>query len=184
MKQPRSHLVRELVEIIVLTLLIFFLIRLVVQTYQVDGQSMEPSLNANEYVLINKVAYIFKAPERGDVIVFHYPRDPRVDYIKRIIGLPGDTVRIDSTHVWVNDKLLDEKAYISAPVNPFAKIWKVPPGQYFVLGDNRPVSDDSRYWDYVPKANIIGKAVLVYWPVNKWQFINTHSDTFAGVGNQ
>lgn len=184
MKQSRSHLVREIVEIVVLTVLIFFLVRLVVQTYRVDGQSMEPSLKMNEYALINKVAYTFKAPERGDVIVFHYPRNTSVDYIKRIIGLPGDTVRIDSTHVWVNDKLLNEKAYISSPSNPFAKIWKVPPNQYFVLGDNRPVSDDSRYWDFVPKEDIVGKASLVYWPVNRWQIINTHADTFAGLGNK
>lgn len=166
-KRPKSHLAREIVEIAVLTLLIFLLIRFVTQSYSVSDRNMEPSLQQNEYVLVNKIAYIFKAPERGDVIVLHYPQDTRTDYIERIIGLPGDTIRIDSTHVWVNDRLLDETAYVKNPTNPYAKSWKVPEGQYFVMGDNRAQSNDSRYWGFVPKDYIVGKAAFIYWPVGK-----------------
>jgi signal peptidase I len=176
----RSHLAREIVETIALALLIFIVIHFVVQSYHVEGPSMQPGLNTNEYVVVNKMAYLFHAPERGDVIVFHFPRDTRQDFIKRIIGIPGDTVQIDSTHVWVNGVLLNEP-YISAPANPVAKIWKVPPGDYIVMGDNRLVSDDSRYWDYVPKDFIVGKAVMVSWPLPNWQFINTYPTVYAQI---
>jgi signal peptidase I len=176
----RSHLAREIVETIALALLIFIVIHFVVQSYHVEGPSMQPGLNTNEYVVVNKMAYLFHAPERGDVIVFHFPRDTRQDFIKRIIGIPGDTVQIDSTHVWVNGVLLNEP-YISAPANPVAKIWKIPPGDYIVMGDNRQVSDDSRYWDYVPRDFIVGKAVVVSWPLTNWQFINTFPTVYAQI---
>jgi signal peptidase I len=174
----RSHLAREIVETLALTLLIFLVVHMVIQSYHVDGLSMEPGLNSQEYVLVNKAAYLFHAPERGDVIVFHYPRDTTQDYIKRVIGLPGDTIQTDSTHVWVNGELLNEP-YISMPANPFAKIWKVPPDSYFVMGDNRQVSDDSRWWGFVPKDFIVGKAVLVYWPTNDIEFIKTYPAVYA-----
>lgn len=174
----RSHLVREVVEVIVITLVIFLAVRFAIQSYHVEGQSMQPGLVTNEYVVVNKALYLFQAPERGDVIVFHFPRNTSVDFIKRIIGIPGDTVRMDSTHVWVNGVLLNEP-YISAPSNPVAREWKVPPNDYFVMGDNRPESDDSRYWDFVPKNEIVGKASIVYWPLSNWQFINTYSTVYA-----
>jgi signal peptidase I len=176
----RSHLVREIVETVVLTLLIFLAIRFVIQSYHVEGMSMEPGLTSNEFVMVNKVAYLFQSPQRGDVIVFHYPRNTSVDYIKRIIGIPGDTIKIDSTRVWVNGVLLKE-SYISEPINPRAKTWQVPANSYFVMGDNRPVSDDSRYWDYVPKDFIVGKAAMIYWPTANWQFINTFPSVYAQV---
>jgi signal peptidase I len=143
---------------------------------------MEPGLHTDEYVLVNKVSYLFQAPARGDVIVFHYPKDTTQDYIKRIIGLPGDTIKTDPTHVWVNGILLNEP-YISQPVNPdiTSTTWKVPPGDYFVLGDNRPVSDDSRYWGFVPKNLIVGRAMLVYWPASNWQIINTHQSVYVKI---
>jgi signal peptidase I len=143
---------------------------------------MQPGLNTDEYVVVNKVSYLFQAPERGDVIVFHYPKDTTQDYIKRIIGLPGDTVRTDQTHVWVDGVLLNEP-YISMPVNPdvTTNTWKIPSGDYFVLGDNRPVSDDSRYWGFVPKDLIVGKAMFVYWPVSNWQIINTHQSVYVKI---
>ena len=176
----RSRLLREVIEVIVITLLIFIAVRFTVQSYHIEGQSMQPGLVNNEYVVVNKVAYLLQGPARGDVIVFHYPRDTNLDFIKRVIGLPGDTIRIDSSHVWVNGVQLKEP-YISAPVNPSAMEWKVPPGQYFVLGDNRPVSDDSRYWGYVPKSYIVGEASIVYWPFSNWELINTYSTAYAQV---
>ncbi len=177
----RSHLVREVIETVLLTLLIFLVIRFVIQSYHVEGPSMQPGLHTDEYVLVNKVAYLFQAPGRGDIIVFHYPRNTTQDFIKRIVGLPGDTVRTDQTHVWVDGVLLNEP-YIQEPINlNQPTIWKVPPGDYFVLGDNRRVSDDSRYWGFVPKDLIVGKAMLVYWPASNWEILNTYPSVYTKI---
>lgn len=176
----RSHLAREIIETLALTLIIFLVIHFTVQNYMVEGTSMQPSLNTNQFVLVNKLAYLFHAPERGDVIVFHWPRDTTKDLIKRVIGLPGDTIVITGETVQVNGVVLKEP-YILKPLNPGGQRLVVPPNDYFVLGDNRPVSDNSRDWGYVPRSYIIGKAVLVYWPVNNWQIINTYSPVFSTI---
>ena len=176
----RSHLAREIIETVALTLIIFLVIRFAIQSYRVSGPSMEPGLNNDEYVIVNKMAYLFHTPERGDVIVFHFPLNTSEDFIKRIIAVPGDTVKVDSTHVWVDGVLLNEP-YISAHANPLAETWKVPANEYFVLGDNRPVSDDSRDWGFVPKDYIVGKAAIVYWPLKNWEFINTYSPVYAAI---
>ena len=176
----QSHLAREIIETIALTLLIFFVVQLTVQNYRVDGISMEPGLNSNENVFVNKLAYLFHGPERGDVVVFHWPLDTSRDFIKRVIGLPGDIITTDSTTVRVNDVAINEP-YISEPWNPAAGRWAVPPNDYFVMGDNRRFSDDSRDWGFVPKNYIIGKAVMIYWPVSSWQLINTYPAVFARI---
>ncbi len=182
----RAHLAREIIETVALTLLIFLVIRFAIQSYRVENISMQPSFYSNEYVLVNKTAYLFHDPERGDVIVFHFPLDTSKDFIKRVIGIPGDVITMDSKNVWVNGVKLKEP-YISAPsnpdipLNPAANTWKVGPGQYFVMGDNRPASDDSRVWGFVPRSYIVGKAVLVYWPLKSWQFIDTYPAVFAQV---
>ena len=173
---------REIVETLALTLLIFLVVRFVLQSYHIEGASMQLGLKTNEYVFINKVAYLFRAPERGDVIVFHFPRDTTQDFIKRVIGIPGDTIKTDSTHVWVNGTQMNEP-YISAPLNPSARSWKIPPNDYFVLGDNRPDSYDSRSWDFVPKDYIIGKAIVVFWPLNAIHFINTYQNVYSHIRN-
>jgi signal peptidase I len=148
---------------------------------------MQPGLIDNQYVMVNKMAYWFRNPERGDVIVFHNPQNPNEDLIKRVIGLPGDTIQTDSNRVLVNNVPLDEKSYINAPtnaiLNPGAKEWQVPPNQYFVLGDNRPVSFDSRYIGPIPKDYIVGKAIMVFWPLTYVHFIDTHSSVFANIKN-
>jgi signal peptidase I len=179
----RPHLAREIVETLVLTLLIFLVIRFVIQSYHIDGASMQPGLDTNELVVVNKIAYMFHPPERGDVIVFHNPHNTQEDFIKRVIGLPGDTVRSDSTHIWVNDTQLNESAYISQPANLIAKVWTVPANSYFVMGDNRPNSEDSRSpnVDMIPKDYIIGKAVMVFWPLNAIHFIDTFRDTYKDI---
>ena len=176
----RSHLIREIIETLVLTILIFIVIHFAVQSYHVDGASMLPNLTTDDFVVVNKTAYLFQQPQRGDVIVFHYPLDPTSDYIKRVIGLPGDTIKTDFTTVWVNGVKLNEP-YIKSPGNPSAHQWVVPANDYFVMGDNRPVSDDSRSWGFVPKSFIVGKAVVVYWPLAKWQVINTFSATYTDI---
>ena len=179
MKQ-RSHLAREIVETIALTLIIFLVIRFAIQSYRVSGLSMLPGLQTDDYVLVNKIAYLFHAPERGDVIVFHYPHDTSEDFIKRVIGLPGDTVTLDNKTVQVDGVVLHEP-YISEAYNPSGKTIKVPMDEYFVLGDNRPLSDDSRDWGFVPKADLVGKAVIVYWPLSNWELINTYSNVYTQV---
>lgn len=176
----RSQLAREIVEILALTLLIFLVVRFVVQSYYVQGISMQPGLVNGQYVMVNKVTYLFQSPERGDVIIFHYPKDVSQDFIKRVIGLPGDTITTDRTHVTVDGKVLNEP-YISMPYNLEGKTWTVPKGQYFVLGDNRPQSDDSRTWGFVPKDYIIGKAVIAFWPLSNFHFIDTYSNVYTGI---
>jgi len=172
--------VREIIETLALTLVIFVVIHFTVQNYMVDGPSMQPGLTNNQYVLVNKLAYLFHAPERGDVIVFHWPIDTNKDLIKRVIGVPGDVIVIDSKTVRVNGVLLNEP-YIMAPVNPAGNKWVVPPNEYFAMGDNRLVSDDSRDWGFVPKSYIVGKAVFVYWPINSWHFIDTYGSVYSTI---
>lgn len=176
----RSHLAREIVETVALTLIIFIVIHFAVQSYRVQGISMEPGLHDGEYVLVNKIAYLFHPPERGDIIVFHYPLSTNTDFIKRVIALPGDTVTYNSNTVWVDGVKLNEP-FVSQEVNFEAKTWTVPPGNYFVMGDNRPASDDSRTWGYVPSYDIVGKAVMVYWPFNLVHLLNTYPTVFANV---
>ena len=171
---------REIIETLALTLVIFVVIHFTVQNYMVDGPSMQPGLTNNQYVLVNKLAYLFHAPERGDVIVFHWPIDTNKDLIKRVIGVPGDVIVIDSKTVRVNGVLLNEP-YIMAPVNPAGNKWVVPPNEYFAMGDNRLVSDDSRDWGFVPKSYIVGKAVFVYWPINSWHFIDTYGSVYSTI---
>ncbi len=165
--EKRYRLVREVIETIVLTVLMFLVIRLAVQNFNIDGHSMEPSLHNTELILVDKWSYHFHVPARGDVIVFVAPPDPSQDYIKRIIGLPGDMITIQNTTVIVNGKPLKE-FYVKPenqgnPYPPFINR-VVPPDAYLVLGDNRNGSSDSRDWGCVPRKNIIGRAALVYWP--------------------
>lgn len=175
-----SHLAREIVETLALTLIIFVVIHFTIQNYQVDGTSMVSTLQNNEYVLVNKQAYLFSPPSRGDVIVFAWPVDTTKDLIKRVIGLPGDTIITTNSTVEVDGVVLNEP-YVKVPFNQEGRQWVVPAGFYFVMGDNRQFSDDSRDWGFVPKSYIIGKAVMVYWPVNQWQFINTYPSVFSAI---
>ncbi|MEA2640523.1 MAG: signal peptidase [Chloroflexota bacterium] len=178
----------ELLQTVLLTLLIFFAVRAVVQNFKVEGTSMEPTLHNNEFLIINKATYtrvdgtplvsvadrdgsggpvfLFGAPARGDIIVFRYPQQPDKDFIKRIIGVPGDTVDVKSGQVTVNGTHVDEP-YIRDHAS-YDGHWVVPGGNYFVLGDNRPNSSDSHVWGYVPADNLIGKAWFSYWPPGNW----------------
>ena len=176
----RSQLVREIVETVALTVLIFLVIRFVIQSYHVEGASMQTTLTSDNFVIVNKVSYLFHAPQRGDVIVFHYPLDTTRDFIKRVIGLPCDTIAVDSTTVTVNGVTLKEP-YVKTPFNPVANKWVIPANEYFVMGDNRQVSDDSRDWGCVPKDFIVGKAVAVYWPSKDWAIINTYPQVYTQI---
>lgn len=186
--EKRYRLVREIIETIVLTVLMFLVIHTAVQNFDVQGMSMEPTLHNSELILVDKWSYLFHAPARGDVIVFVAPPSPSEDYVKRIVAVPGDTITINDTVVMVDGVKLNE-TYV-APQNqgnPYAyktiQNILVPPNDYFVLGDNRAGSSDSRNWGFVPRANIIGQAALVYWPLgeNNIGFLPNASPVFANI---
>ncbi len=141
--------------------------------FQVTGDSMFPNFYNNEYVLTNLITLRFGSVVRGDVIVFKAPPDPTKDFIKRVIGMPGDTVMVKNGDVYVNDQKLDESSYLKDTVHTYAGSFiqdgvpvTVPQGNYLVMGDNRPYSSDSREWGFVPEENIIGKSFFIYWPIN------------------
>ena len=180
MSEKHTRLIRELIETIAFTLLIFLVIRFAAQSFRVDGESMEPGFHTDEYVLVDKVTYLFHAPERGDIIVFHYPLDTTRDFIKRVIGVPGDVVSTTSSSVIVDGQTLHEP-YISVPFNFASDKWKLGSNQFFVMGDNRNNSLDSRSWGLLDKSYIVGKVVAVYWPVTNWEFINTFPSVFAAI---
>jgi signal peptidase I len=178
--EKHTRFVREIVETIAFTLLIFSVIHFAVQGFRTNGESMEPNFHNNEYVLVNKVAYLLQQPQRGDVIVFRYPLDPGEDFIKRIIGLPGDTIQTTPDSVSVDGVILNEP-FISIPSNIANETWKLAPNQFFVMGDNRDNSLDSRFWGPLDKGYIVGKVVLSYWPLNEVSLINTFPAVFAAI---
>src|SRR5258708_12536111 len=149
-KQSSSHFTREIIETVALTVLIFLAIRFTVQNVLVDGHSMQPGLHTGEYVLVNKLAYTFHAPQRGDVIVFELPEDTSENLIKRVIGLPGDKLVLTANTVTVDGVTLNEP-YISAPNATQPETVTVPPNDFFFIVDNRPLTNDSRDWGFVPK---------------------------------
>lgn len=169
----------EIAQMLAMALVLYFIIDSVVGRVRVQKISMEPTLLPGEILLVNKLEYKFGEIERGDIVTFHYPLDPSLDYVKRVIGLPGDNVIVRDLRVWVNDHQLNEP-YISAPPE-YDGAWKVPDGNLFVLGDNRNPSADSHVWGFVPLENLIGKAFAVYWPVTKIRGLPT-PDIFASGG--
>jgi signal peptidase I len=173
----RSHLLREIVETVLLTVAIFLLVNAATGRFRIEGASMEPNLHDSEYVLIDKVSYRLHAPERGDVIVFERQGNER-DYIKRIIGLPGDTVQVAGGQVRVNGIALDEP-YLNQATHNDMPAQRVEEGRYFVMGDNRNNSSDSRVFGSIPVNDIIGRAWLVYWPPSDWATVPHH--TYAAV---
>lgn len=163
----RRSLLRELVETLILTLAIFLVVKVAVQNFRVDGLSMLPNLHNGEYILVNKVDYAVTSPQRGDIVVFRAvpAGEPNKDFVKRVIGLPGETVAVRNNTVYINGKALTEP-YHHLPSNYSFGPKKVPAGSYFVLGDHRGDSDDSHMWTstWLPRKDIIGKAMVSYWP--------------------
>lgn len=189
---------RELAETLILAFLIFLAVRSVVQNFRVEGASMEPTLQNGQYLLVNKAIYfrinlktvhkflpfihpgdnperyLFRAPRRGDIIVFRAPESPGRDFIKRIIGVPGDVVEVRGGVVYVNGEPLKEN-YIADPPTYQYPPTEVPPRTYWVLGDNRNNSDDSHHWGPVPEGNIIGQAWFGYWPRSDIGFVDNRN---------
>ncbi len=172
----------DILETIILAVILYIGINTVSARVKVEGVSMIPTLQDGEYILVNRLAYKIGEPQRGDIIVFTSPTNEGQDLIKRVIGLPGETITIRDGVVKVNGVPLSESYIAQAPA--YTGEWVVPEGQLFVLGDNRNDSQDSHQWGLLPIENVIGKAVLIYWPPKEWKLIN-HTDTvFAAPGTR
>lgn len=166
--------VMDILETITFVGSLFIVVYLFIMSpHQIRGASMENTFFNGEYILTSRISYKFNPPKKGDVIVFKSPKNPDIDYIKRIIGTPGDTIRISNNQVYVNG-LLQTENYIATPTNLFQNGFliedmeiSVPEGQLFVMGDNRMRSSDSREFGFIPIADVIGKVFFRYYPVNK-----------------
>ncbi len=180
--------VQEILETLGLAVLLFLVINIISARVRVDGYSMRPTLEDGEFVLISRLAYQFGSFHHGDIIVFRPPMYPEAsfwrhllglpdisddyeDYINAVIGLPGDTIKIQNGTVWLNGQILTEP-YIAAAPNYYGE-WNVPAGNLFVLGDNRNNSADSHAWGYLPEDNVLGKALLIYWPFSDWKVLKS-----------
>ena len=176
MKQKSN--VREIAETIVIALVIALFVRsFVVQAFKIPSSSMEPTLLVGDHILVNKFLYgiripvigkkifSFSQPRRGDVIVFIFPNDRSKDFIKRVIGLPGEKVEIRERKIYINDRLIEDPWGKYFPPERLINVGPevVPPNALFVMGDNRNNSEDSRYWGFVPLDDVLGKAFVMYW---------------------
>ena len=212
-----SDLIGSLQSLMGTVVIAIFVITFIVQAFQIPSGSMENTLLIGDYLLVNKLCYggsgasdhfmPYQTIARGDIIVFHYPVDPQQHFVKRVIGLPGDRLKMVNKKVLINGKPLDEPyvRFLEPPNNLFrddfprvdvpaygleGKWWLqmrklvedgqliVPQGNYFVMGDNRDDSQDSRYWGFVPQENIIGRPLVIYWSVEDWDHAPTSS--FSG----
>lgn len=161
-------MIRDIVTTFLVAVVVFFALQVTIQVSIINGSSMEPDLHNGERLIINKVAYHFEKPARGDVIVFHPPQSPSsTPFIKRIIGLPSDTVEIKNGQVIVNGEVLAEP-YIKEAPEYYMKKLTVPDNSYFVLGDNRNLSNDSHGGWTVTRGEIVGKAWVSIWPPSLW----------------
>ena len=183
---PPRLIIREIAETFIVVMLIFLALQITVRTYQVEGYSMAPTMDHTDYVLVNKIVYTkfeknvwsnflpfgdmesqevmfpFHSPQRGEIIIFKYPQDESREFVKRVVGIPGDMVEIKKGFVYVNSEKITEK-YVSYRDNDSTRKFKVGPLSYFVLGDNRISSNDSRDWGVVPAKNIVGKPWFILW---------------------
>lgn len=181
----KKSTIREYIEAFAIAILLALFIRtFIIQAFKIPSGSMLPTLQIGDHLLVSKFIYgvkipfsgttliPFKTPKHGDVVVFKYPEDRSIDYIKRIIGVPGDTIAIKNKKVFINNKAIeDPHAFyktprilrpIESPRDNFPAV-KVPPGKVFVMGDNRDNSHDSRFWGFVDQKDILGKAFIIYW---------------------
>jgi len=168
LRQPTETIIREIIETLLLTFFIFWLVNGLIGRYRIDGSSMNPTLQNGQYLIINNISYYLNDPQHGDVIVFHHPKSD-LNLIKRVIGVPGDSVEINNEHVKVNGVVLDEPYIKEEPQYTYSGV--VPEGEYFVLGDNRNNSSDSHSWSFLPEENIVGKAMIIYWPPSDWEAV-------------
>jgi signal peptidase I len=175
---------RDTGETIITAVVIFLVLQGTTQSFLIEGSSMEPNLMESERLLVNRFVYtqspfslfgdenyLFGGPERGDIVVFHPPTGTETDFVKRIIGVPGDWIDLDGESVYVNGEKTNWVDVTTARRSNDYPI-QVPPGEYFVLGDNRRVSVDSRNWKFITADAIVGRAWAVYWPVPEFQLFS------------
>ena len=173
MERATKITILEIVGTLTLAVLIFVVVQAAMESRVVDGLSMEPNLHAGQRVLVLKSAYWFSEPQRGDVVIFKSPADPDRTLIKRVIGQPGENLSISGGMVYIDGIPLDEP-YTQGSTHAYP-LTEIPVGNYFVMGDNRDRSTDSRSWGFLPRENIIGKAWLCYWPLSDWHLVRGFS---------
>jgi signal peptidase I len=162
---------RDLIETILMAVVLFLLLNAATSRVRVYNISMQPTLYEGNLLVVNKLAYKLGEPKRGDIIVFHYQGTVTEDYIKRVIGLPGDIVEIGGGTVRVNGQAITEPYIAELP--GYTGTWKVPEGELFVLGDNRNHSSDSHDWGFVEQEWVVGRAIIVYWPLDRIRVLNS-----------
>jgi len=169
-------IIRDITITILIALAMFMGLRSAIEAYTVRSISMTPNINDGDWIIVSKASYFFSDPERGDIIVFDPPEKVHSDYpfIKRVIGLPGDTIEIKNGKTIINGIPLEEEYLRKAPAYTMAEKY-IPVNEYFVFGDNRNNSSDSHSWGAVPRDNMIGKAIITYWPIDEWNTIKHHS---------
>ncbi|MBS3977828.1 MAG: signal peptidase I [Syntrophomonadaceae bacterium] len=158
----------EFLESIIIAIILATVIRVFLfQPFYIPSGSMEPTLMPGDRIIVNKLVYRYSEPERGDVVVFKYPLDPEKDYIKRIVAVSGERIEVDDGRLFINYEQVSEHYLPPGLIyNDFGPA-EVPAGQYFVMGDNRNNSQDSRIWGPLPRDNFVGKAVIIFWPLNR-----------------
>jgi signal peptidase I len=201
---------RWITELIVIVMVVLLIRVFVAQAYNIPSGSMKPTLLVGDFILVNKLVYRFSEPKRGDIVVFKYPIDPNIDFIKRIVALPGEQVEVRNNQVFINGKPLPltevgrgeengVRKFIYEEVMPEGIKHKVqfyedfpfskrdfgpvvvPPNHYFVMGDNRDNSEDSRYWGFLPRENIVGKAFVIYFSGDVPPLQTTDVSLFTGI---
>ena len=201
-----TRISREIIEAVVLAVVVFMLLQTTVRNFKVEGSSMDPTLEGGQYLLVNRLVYLridmerlssivpfwqakedspryaVHPPKRGEIVVFQFPQDPSKDFVKRVVGLPGEEIEVRGGTVFVNGGVLEEP-YLAADGSGGrnGRLFQLEEGEYYVLGDNRAHSNDSRNWGAVPEANLRGKVWIVYWPAPEIQILNI-LDWIPGFG--
>ncbi|CAG0936011.1 signal peptidase I [Thermoflexales bacterium] len=165
------NMLRDLVETMVLVAIAFLVVNALIGRFRIEQVSMQPNLHEGEYVIVDKVSYAFRQPARGEIIVLKNPHPGQPDLIKRVIGLPGETIEVRGGQVYINDQPLTEP-YIAQPMGREQPLTTLQAGQYFVMGDNRGNSSDSREFGARPGNDIVGRAWIIYWPPPDWQILS------------
>lgn len=169
-----SATIRQILITILIILVVFGVMHFTLQSFEVDGESMEPSFHNGQYLLVDKITYRFSSPDRGDVIIFHPPTAPNKLYIKRVIGCPGDEIEIKEGNIYINGDELEETPDFDQ-INYELDSIIVPEDNYFVLGDNRDSSGDSHLGWTVPSDQIVGRVWIRYWPPGDWGLSPSYS---------
>ena len=168
------NMLRDLIETMVLVTIAFLVVNALIGRFRIEQVSMQPNLHEGEYVIVDKVSYAFRQPERGEIVVLKNPNPGQPDLIKRVIGLPGETIGVRGGQAYVNGQPLTEP-YIRQPMASDSPATQLQAGQYFVMGDNRNNSEDSRIFGARPAGDIVGRAWIIYWPPSDWQILSRPS---------